>query len=74
MARRGKMLAFVEVKQRATGDAAGLALDDYRLRRVAVAAERLAPRYQRPGDDIRVDAIFIVQGKLPIHLPNVWMA
>ena len=47
-------------------------LDHYRLRRVAVAAERLAPRYARPGDDIRIDAIFIVPGRLPRHLPNVW--
>ena len=68
------MLAFVEVKQRATNDSAGLALDDYRLRRVAVAAERLAPRFQRPGDDLRIDAIFIIPGQWPVHLPNVWMA
>jgi putative endonuclease len=38
------MLAFVEVKQRATADAAGIALDNYRLRRVAAAAEQLSPR------------------------------
>jgi putative endonuclease len=62
----------VEVKQRRSEDAAALALDEYRLRRVAVAAERLAPRYARSGDDIRIDAIFIVSGKLPRHLANVW--
>ena len=72
VARRGKMVAFVEVKQRNSDDAAALALDEYRLRRVAAAAERLAPRYARPGDDIRIDAIFIVPGKLPRHLANVW--
>ena len=49
-----------------------MALDHYRLRRVAVAAERLAPRYARPGDDIRIDAIFLVPGKFPRHLANVW--
>jgi putative endonuclease len=49
-----------------------MALDEYRLRRVAVAAERLAPRYARPGDDIRIDAIFLVPGQLPRHLVNVW--
>ena len=43
-----------------------------RLRRVAVAAERLAPRYLKPGDDLRIDAIFIVPGRLPRHLSNVW--
>lgn len=70
--RRGKVVAFVEVKQRATTDAAAWALDEYRLRRVAIAAERLAPRYTRDGDTVRIDAIFIVPRQLPRHLPNVW--
>ena len=72
VARRGRTLAFVEVKQRGSEEAAAMALDEYRLRRVAVAAERLAPRYARDGDDIRIDAIFLVPGRLPRHLVNVW--
>ena len=72
VARRGRTLAFVEVKARATEDAAAFALDDYRLRRVAAAAERLAPRFAREGDDIRIDAIFIVPGRLPRHMTNIW--
>lgn len=72
VARRGRTLAFVEVKARATADAAAFALDHYRLRRVAVAAERLAPRFMRDGDDVRIDALFVVPGRLPKHLPNVW--
>jgi putative endonuclease len=72
IARRGSTLAFVEVKARPTIQAADWSLDRYRLRRVAVAAERLAPRYMRAGDDIRIDAVFIVPGKLPRHLANVW--
>jgi len=72
VARRGKLVAFVEVKQRATVDAAGIALDRHRLRRVAIAAEQLAARYARPGDDIRIDAIFIVPGRFPVHLADVW--
>jgi len=72
VAKRGRTVAFVEVKQRRSDDAAAMALDEYRLRRVAVAAERLAPRYARPGDDIRIDAIFLVPGRLPRHLVNVW--
>ena len=60
VARRGRTLAFVEVKARASEDAAAFALDEWRLRRVAVAAERLAPRYMRDGDDVRIDALFIV--------------
>jgi len=72
IARRGRTLAFVEVKARSTAAAADLSLDEYRLRRVAVAAERLAPKFMREGDDLRLDAMFIVPGRLPRHLPNVW--
>jgi putative endonuclease len=72
IARRGKIVAFVEVKQRGTEEAAAWALDEYRLRRVAAAAERLALRYARTGDIIRIDAVFVVPRSLPRHLPNVW--
>ena len=65
VARRGRTVAFVEVKARATDDAAGMALDHYRLRRVAAAAEILAQRYARPGDDIRIDAVFVVPHRWP---------
>ena len=73
VARRGRTLAFIEVKQRGSEDAAAWALDEYRLRRVAVAAERLAPRYIRAGDDIRIDAVFLVPRRLPKHVVNVWV-
>jgi putative endonuclease len=72
VARRGRTLAFVEVKARADEDTAAISLDRYRLRRVAVAAERLAPRYMRDGDDVRIDAMFVVPGRWPRHLPDVW--
>ena len=72
VARRGKILAFIEVKARATEDAAAFALDEWRLRRVVAAAERLAPRYLRDGDDVRIDALFVVPKRWPRHLPNVW--
>ena len=72
VARRGRILAFVEVKARATEDAAAFALDEWRLRRVVAAAEQLAPRYMRDGDDVSIDALFIVPGRWPKHLTNVW--
>ena len=72
VARRGRTLAFVEVKARANEDAAAFSLDDWRLRRVAAAAERLAPRFMREGDDIRIDALFVVPRRWPKHLANVW--
>lgn len=72
VARRGRTVAFVEVKARSSAEEAGFALDEWRLRRVAAAAEALAPRYAREGDDIRLDAIFIVPRRLPRHLVNIW--
>jgi putative endonuclease len=72
IARRGRTLAFVEVKARASREEADLSLDEYRLRRVAAAAEALVHRYGRVGDDIRIDALFILPHRLPRHLPNVW--
>ena len=74
VARRWRTLAFVEVKARATPEAASVSLDAWRLRRVVTAAERLAPRYLKPGDAVRIDAIFIVPGRRPCHVPNVWHA
>jgi putative endonuclease len=72
VARRGRTLAFVEVKARASAEAAGLALDHWRLRRVAAAAAQLTVRYGRSGDDVRIDAVLIVPGRWPRHLPNIW--
>ncbi|HEX8621680.1 MAG TPA: YraN family protein [Allosphingosinicella sp.] len=72
VARRGRTVAFVEVKARSTPEETGFALDEYRLRRVAAAAEALAHRYAREGDDIRLDAIFIVPRRLPRHMANIW--
>ena len=42
IARRRRILAFIEVKARATEEAAALSLDAWRIRRVVVAAERAA--------------------------------
>lgn len=72
IARRGRVLAFIEVKARAGEAQAALALDRHRLRRVAAAAEALAPRYARAGDEIRIDALFVLPWRLPKQLANVW--
>ena len=72
MARRGRTLAFVEVKARGDDRGAALALDRSRLRRVAVAAERLAPRFGQGCDIVRIDALYVVPGKWPRHVPDVW--
>lgn len=72
VARRRGTLAFVEVKARGSEEAAAFSLDAWRLRRVVVAAERLSTRFMRPGDTVRIDAIFIVPRRWPRHLANIW--
>lgn len=71
--RKGSMVAFVEVKTRATLAELDFAIDERRLSRVAAAAEYLMPRYAGPGDDIRVDVILIAPRSLPRHIENAWM-
>ena len=73
VARRGRTTLFVEVKTRATRADLSLAIDEYRLSRVASAAAMLAPRFARPGDDIRVDVILLAPWTMPRHVRNAWM-
>lgn len=72
IARRGKTLAFVEVKARAKDVDLDTAIDDFRLRRVVAAAEMLVPRYGKDAQSIRVDVILVAPWRLPRHLVNVW--
>ena len=51
---------------------AAIALDEWRLRRVAAGRRAAVPRYMRGGDDVRIDAILIVPRRWPRHLVNVW--
>lgn len=72
IARRGKMVAFIEVKARASAAALDEAIDERRLARVAAAAESLAHLYLQPGDDMRIDVMLLAPGRAPRHLENVW--
>jgi len=72
VARRGRIVAFIEVKWRDKAEDLDLAVDQYRLRRVAAAAEMLSPRFARPRDDIRIDVMLLAPGRLPRHLIHVW--
>lgn len=73
VARKGTLVAFVEVKTRATAAELDFAIDERRLARVAAAAECLMPRYAGPGDDIRVDVILLAPGTRPRHIENAWI-
>lgn len=72
VARRGKTVAFIEVKTRSAARDLDLSIDPWRLRRVAAAAEAIAPRFARPGDAIRIDVVQIAPRRWPRHLVNVW--
>jgi putative endonuclease len=71
IARRGRVVAFVEVKWRASAAELDFSLDAYRLRRVIAAAEAVAHRYVRPGDDQRIDAVLLAPRRFPRHMANV---
>ena len=73
VAKRGKLVAFVEVKTRATAAELDFAIDERRLARVAATAEYLMPTYAQPGDDIRVDVILLAPGTRPRHIENAWI-
>lgn len=72
VARRGRVIAFIEVKARARQDDLAIAIDHHRLRRVARAVELLAPRYAQNGEDVRIDVMLMAPRRLPRHLKNVW--
>jgi putative endonuclease len=73
VARRARTIAFVEVKWRKRSDDLALAIDEYRLRRVAAAAEAVAHEYAGDGEDMRIDVILLAPGRLPQHIVNAWM-
>lgn len=72
IARRGGIIAFVEVKARTTGAALDLAIDRHRLSRVAAAANAVAARYASGGEDIRIDVILLAPWRCPRHIVNAW--
>ena len=73
VARRWGVVAFVEVKWRASAAELDLAIDAYRLCRVAAAAEAIAPRFVREGDDQRIDVLLLAPRRFPRHIVNAWM-
>ncbi|MCW1403228.1 YraN family protein [Novosphingobium sp. MW5] len=73
IARRGKLVAFVEVKWRAQAADLDLAIDEWRLRRVRAAVEAVAHRWMKAGDDMRIDVLLLAPGRWPRHIVNATM-
>ena len=73
IARRGKILALVEVKARESAAAAAEAVQPHQRRRIARAAEAfLCAHPELQGLDWRFDLVVVVPWRLPRHLPDAW--
>ena len=71
--RRGRTIAFVEVKARATLDAAATAIDARKRARVSRAARAWLARHPlAAGATLRADAVFVAPRRWPRHLPNAF--
>jgi putative endonuclease len=75
VARRGRLLVFVEVKARARLDSAAEAVTVRQRRRIAAAAAAwLAEHAEDARSDIRFDAMLVAPGRLPRHIPAAFDA
>ncbi len=73
LARRGSVVAVVEVKARPTAAAAAEAIGARQRRRLERAAHwLLARRPDLAGADIRFDAILIAPFRAPCHVVDAW--
>lgn len=70
IARRGRIVAFVEVKWRRDSASRDLAIDPWRLRRVIAASEAIAHRYAGADDAIRIDVILLAPWRWPRRIEN----
>ena len=73
VAKRGRVLAFVEVKARQAFDDAAEALHPAQALRIARAAEQfVAKRPEFDTFEIRFDLILVASGTWPRHVQDAW--
>jgi putative endonuclease len=73
VARRGRLLAFVEVKSRSSRSLAATAISrNQRHRLTRAAAAFIAHRPDLAGCSIRFDAILLAPWRWPCHLIDAW--
>lgn len=73
VARRGRLVVFVEVKARASLEEAAAAISAGQRRRIARAAETFMARTPHlAGHDVRFDAVLVAPGRLPRHICDAW--
>jgi putative endonuclease len=69
IARRGRTIAFVEVKARASLEEAMTAITEEKRRRISRAAARwLAANPWAADHVLRADAVFVAPRRLPLHV------
>lgn len=75
VARRRKLLVFVEVKARERLDDAAWSVTERQRARIVAAAEAwLAANPDHGVEDMRFDAVLVAPGKLPRHVPAAFDA
>lgn len=73
IARRGRTIAFVEVKIRPSRAEAAEAISPHQQHRIArAAAWFLATRPDFAAFQCRFDAVLVVSGQLPTHIAAAW--
>lgn len=73
VAKRGALIAFIEVKARPTLDQAAEALSTAQRRRLTRAALAfMAPRPELAGAAMRFDAMLVTPWRWPVHLIDAW--
>lgn len=73
IARRGDLVAIVEVKARPTLEAAMEAVDARSQRRIAAAADLwLTHRPDHARISLRFDIVAVLPRRWPVHVPDAW--
>jgi len=74
VARRGDVVAFVEVKARPGLDEAATAIGEAKRRRISLAARVWLTRNPwAMGATLRGDAVWVAAGRFPRHLPAAYL-
>ena len=74
IARRGKLIAFVEVKARPSVDDAIDAITHKARQRICAAAEAYLSRKRLNAFDQRYDVIAVLPRRWPVHIRDAWRA
>lgn len=73
VAKRGRLVLFVEVKARGDEGAAGEAIGARQQARITAAAGLFLARHpELAGCDARFDAMLVAPWRWPRHLPDAW--